>query len=112
PALALFHPPRRELARLALRDEERILRLLAHGDVAQDDCEVAPAALEHLRDGSLDRELLLAPRTQRPQRGHVAHAPAGDPGAAELADVAAVRAAEARRDQPVEARTEHRVALH
>jgi hypothetical protein len=81
----------------------------AQRDVAQDHGVQAPAALESLRDRGLDREL-LAVGAQRPQRRDIAHPAAGDPGAAEMLDVGAVRGAEALRDEALERAADRLVA--
>ena len=96
--LARLQHARREFAQLGLLAHQRVLVLLAPGDVAQDHRVEAVAAFARLRDRGLDREF-LAVGAQRPQRGGVAHAPVGDAGVAEVLDVAVVRGAEARRQE-------------
>ena len=85
-----------------------LLRLQAPRDVAQDDGVEAPppsAACEIEASKSFVG-------AQRPERGDVAHAPAGDAGAPEVLDVSAVRSAEALRQEAVERRAERLFATH
>ena len=79
---------------------QRILDLLAPRDVAQDHGDRSLPRLAALRDRRVDREL-GAVGTQRPT-WCVAHAPAGDAGAAELLAVRVVRGAEALRDEALQ----------
>ena len=82
---------------------------LAQRDVAQDHGEQPPPSVGRLRDRRLDRELGPV-AAQRPQRGHVAHAAAGDAGASEVLDMAAVGGAEALRDEAFQPAADRLVA--
>ncbi len=109
--LARLEHLRREPPQLFLLRLQRVLRLLAQRDVAQDHrVEVLPG-LAGLRDRGLDGEL-GAVGAHRPQRGRVAHAPAGDAGAAELLDVGVVRGAVALRQEAVQRCADRLLAPH
>src|SRR5581483_12279436 len=85
-------------AQILLAAAQLLLLLLALRDVAQDDGEHLAALRLGLRDRRVDREL-AAIRAQAHDRPCTAHRATRDAGLAEAIDVAAMRAAEALRDE-------------